>query len=90
MQRNIIRISFFILFFIPFYSGLYLDFAYQRVFKLFQKLKKNFNLKLTEISSDLFNSNHSQYLKNAAFQYYPGRIDSQAVCLYYGQLLINH
>jgi len=90
MQRNIIRISFFILFFIPLYAGLYFDFANQNVFKLFQKLKENFNFKVTAFLSGLFNSNHPQYLKNAVNKNYLERIAPTTVALYFGQLLINH
>jgi hypothetical protein len=90
MQRNIIRISFFILFFIPSYAGLYFHFANQNVFKLFQKLKENFNFKITAILSGLSNSNHSQYLKDAVYKNYLERIAPNTVAFYFGQLLINH
>jgi len=90
MLRNIVRISFFILFFIPSYAGLYFDFANQNIFKFFQKLKENFNFKLKAILSGLFNSNHSQYLKDAVYQRYLEMKESKNCVFFFGQLLINH
>jgi hypothetical protein len=89
MQRNI-RISFLVLFFIPSYAGLNINGITLKVFRLLNKFKVSLNSELSRISSGLFNSNHSQYIKDTAYQNYRKVIDPKAVLLYFGQLLINH
>jgi hypothetical protein len=70
MQRNI-RISFFVLFFIPSFTGLsIITNNIQKAFKHFCMLKAYLNSVFSRISSGLFNFNHSQYLKDTVYQNY--------------------
>ena len=74
----------------PFFTGLDIINTTLKAFNLLCKFKAYINSWLSGISSGLFNSNHSQYLKLAAFQNYSEKIGSEAAPLYLGQLLNNH
>jgi len=91
MQRNI-YISSFVLFFVQSFTvlNILIFFAREAFERNFFMLKTMAVHGLSGISSGLFNSNHSQYLKKTVYQYYHKEIDSKAVSLYFGQLLNNH
>jgi hypothetical protein len=88
MQRSI-SISLFILLFIPSFAGINEGIT-QKIFKLFSNVKNKIILGSSEISSGLFNSNHSQYLKDAVYQRYLEMKESKNCVFFFGQLLINH
>lgn len=88
MQRSI-SISLFVLLFIPSFAGINKGIT-QKILKLLSKVKANIHFGFSKISSGLFNSNHSQYLKDAVYQRYLEMKESQNCVFFFGQLLINH
>jgi hypothetical protein len=90
MQRNI-RISFFVLYFILSDTGIkIIDYIQQAFQYIFYILKAGLNAGFPKISSELFKSNHSKYLKDAAYQNYLEKVAIKVALLGFGQPLINH